>query len=109
RPGLFRAGSGAAESEREAPGLERLAVRPEDAFEQINLEDPEALERLGELHFQDAIRGGVLEREIGRRRHRLAALNALRLEIVWLDASLQSRLIDVARELDAHGRRHQDV
>src|SRR5205823_1792557 len=77
------------------PWFERLTVGAEDAVDQIDLQRAETLERFRELDLEHAVEGGVLIRELGRRRRRLAALDALRLEIARLDAVLQRRLFQV--------------
>src|SRR4051812_6474761 len=86
--------------EGERPRLERLAVRAEDAVDEFDLHGAKALERVGEFQFEDAVERGVLKGEIGRRRRRLTALDALGQQVAGADVILQGRRIEIARELD---------
>src|SRR5262249_11156286 len=85
-----------ADSKCQRPRLQRLTVGPLDAVDEVDLQGAEAFERLGELDLEHAVEGGELVREFGRRRRRLAALDALRVEIARLDVVLQRRRIQVA-------------
>ena len=77
----------AADVEAQRPRLERLAVGAENPFEQIHFQTVRKRSSgFANFSSSDAVRAGVLQRELGGRRHRLAALGALRFEIARSDA-----------------------
>src|SRR5262249_51727606 len=85
--------------EGQYPRFERLAVGPQNAFEQFDLQRPEPFERSGELDLEHAVEAGVLIREVCRWR-RLPAIERLVRRVAGANAIPDRRRVEIARELN---------